>query len=340
MKRNILRVVLALSRAFGLFALARALTGNKLRILCYHGSALVDEHLFRPGLFMTAETFERRMAALKTRRYPVVELSEAIIRLEAGTLPRCATVITIDDGWYGTRRNQFPILKQYNFPATLYVASYYMVKQTQVFNVALSYVLWRSGTQALSQADVDTLIEQRAIGECACDPETFLSDYADTLRSAQERQQLLRRVCDLVGFDWAAMESARLVSFMNAEEACEAAEFGVDIQLHTHRHRYPDASFDVAEAELVDNRAALQDVCSSELQHFCYPSGEYTERGVSYLPRLGIETSTTTDPGFNSSTASPYLLRRFLDSETVSDLEFDAEMSGFFELMRMTGVSI
>ncbi len=77
---------------------------------------------------MTGGTFARRMRFLAEHRYPVIGLSEALDRLAAGTLPRCATVITFDDGWYGTYRLQYPVLREHDFPATLYVATYYMQK--------------------------------------------------------------------------------------------------------------------------------------------------------------------------------------------------------------------
>jgi peptidoglycan/xylan/chitin deacetylase (PgdA/CDA1 family) len=41
-------------------------------------------------------------------------------------LPGCATVVTIDDGWYGTYKFMGPILKEHGFQATLYIASYYL----------------------------------------------------------------------------------------------------------------------------------------------------------------------------------------------------------------------
>jgi hypothetical protein len=44
--------------------------------------------------------------------------------------------------------------------------------------------------------------------------------------------------------------------------------------------------------------------------------------------------------GFNRSTTPKLELRRFLDSEAISFLEFEAEMCGFFELIRKTGFTI
>jgi len=117
---------------------------------------------------------------------------------------------------------------------------------------------------------------------------------------------------------------------MRPEEIAALAADGIDFQLHTHRHRLP-LDRDATEREIRDNRAVLAPVARRDLAHFCYPSGEYDAR---HPPALGIASATTTRPGFNYRDAAPLELSRFLDSEDVSDLEFEAEMCGFFELIR------
>src|SRR3546814_18666388 len=81
MKRTVLLVILRVAKLTGLFALARLLTAGDLRILCYHGAALRDEHHFRPGLFMGKETFAARMALLARQGYPVIALDIAVASL-------------------------------------------------------------------------------------------------------------------------------------------------------------------------------------------------------------------------------------------------------------------
>src|SRR3546814_9101450 len=95
MKRAALLVILRLAKLSGLFALARRLTAGDLRILCYHGAALRDEHHFRPGLFMSKEPFAARMDFLARRGYPVVALDAAVAALPRGDWPRRATVVKI-----------------------------------------------------------------------------------------------------------------------------------------------------------------------------------------------------------------------------------------------------
>jgi peptidoglycan/xylan/chitin deacetylase (PgdA/CDA1 family) len=343
MKHKILIFILTIGRYTGIFALARMLTARNLRILCYHGAALVDENAFSPGLFITGRTFERRMRFLADAGYPVLPLGEALTRLDDGTLPKGTTVITIDDGWYGTYKLQYPVLRRHGFPATLYVATYYLKNQAQVFNVALSYVLWKSGITQLDLSALNLGVEESAVPRGVLDANALyerLMQIAESLHGAEARQQLLRRFCDAIGFDWRAMENNRLITFMTEDEAREVAANGIDLQLHTHRHRFRDNGLDGARIEIEDNRRALDGIAMSPLRHFCYPSGKYTDKNLSYLVQLGIDSASTTDAGFVRNGTLRYALSRFLDSEAISDLEFEAEMSGFFELIRRTGVRI
>lgn len=343
MKKSLLLVILRIAKLAGLFALARRLTARDLRILCYHGASLRDEHHFSPGLFMSKETFAARMDFLAQHGYPVISLDAAIAGLPSGAWPGGATVLTIDDGWFGTYRHMAPVLKARGFPSTLYIASYYLGKQTQVFNVAVNYVLWRARGQTLELAAVaDHLsgryeladVRQRAVAG------RRLGDFAESLCDVQTRQILFRRLCEVVGIDADEIEEQRLCAFLRIEEARDLQAGGMDIQLHSHRHRFPADSFEAAEAEIADNRRALASVGNPALQHFCYPSGEYQERQLAWLPRLGIVSATTIKAGFTRAADSPYELRRFLDSERVSPIEFEAEMSGFLELVRRCGYAI
>jgi len=287
---------------------------------------------------MTPQTFENRLSFIKDQGYPVVGLGEAVENLENHNLPSNAVAITIDDGWYGTFKHQYPALRQHGFPSTLYIASYYMEKQTQVFNVALSYVVWKSGVQA---------IDFSALGFPNIGSATSTDDAADSLckiansmEGSAERQKLFRKTCETIDADWKQIESDRLISFMTAAETAEIAANGVDIQLHTHRHVFPDDSEQMASQEIIDNRSSLNDIARTRLDHFCYPSGVYSANSVKFLERLDMKTATTTNPGFNRPGAHPLELKRFLDSESVSELEFEAELSGFFELIRRTGYKI
>lgn len=343
MKKKILFVILRFAKLLGGFKLARWVTAKDLRILCYHGAAVADENAFRPGLFMSGDVFASRMRYLAEGDYPVLPLGEALALLQDDMLPACATVITIDDGWYGTFSVMGPVLAERGFPAMLYVATYYLEKGTQVFNVAIGYAMWRSRATDLDLAAVsDRLtgahdLRSAAEREAALDT---LNTYANGLESAAERQNLFRRLCDVLGCDWKEIEAQRLIAFMTVDEARQLREQGVDLQLHTHRHRLPDGTVDDMRAELDDNKRVLAEANDTDLTHLCYPSGHYTERHLEQLNQLDIATATNTEPGFIRKNFKRLELTRFLDSDVITELEFEAEMSGFFEIIRRCGYRI
>lgn len=330
-------LILFVARALGCFRLARWITRHELRILCYHGAAIAGEDAFRGGLFISPERFRRRLKFLAQAGYPILKLGTAVAQLKAGTAPPCATVITIDDGWVGTAWQMAPALRDHHFPATLYLATYYVDKQTQVFNVAIDYVLWRAVPRRLDLAHVTPALTGSYDIGAPAERELasqVLTALAETLADASARQQLLRRVCETLGMDAEALEKSRVMSFMSYNEAQTIRGWGIDLQLHTHRHRLPtENSADLAR-ELDDNRRALAQATDQPLVHFCYPSGEYVPEQLAWLENCGVTTATTTKTGFNYRDTPPLELRRFLDSEAVSDLEFEAEMTGFLELLR------
>lgn len=88
-------------------------------ILCYHR--------FGPKktkMVITSEDFDTQMAYLKKYGYQVVPLSSihGFFKGEVA-LPQRSVVITIDDGYRSAYDIAYPILKQYNFPATMFVYS-------------------------------------------------------------------------------------------------------------------------------------------------------------------------------------------------------------------------
>lgn len=335
-----MRMLLYVLRSLGLFRLARRLTANRLRILCYHGISIRDEHEFNAGVFMRRETFERRMRLIKKLGLPVLGLDEAVRKHSTGQLPALATVITIDDGWYGTYLHMHPLLSELELPATLYVATLLVESNLQVFNVAIGYVLWRNQ---------DKLLHARAIR-----PGALLRDYdlaiPEQRRKAgreligvgfgysdfQERNLLWREVCEALDEDWKTIERERRLGFVNREELRQMIDDGLDIQLHTHGHRFPSEDREDAMREVELNRDYLNAVVPGDYSHFCYPAGKYQVDQIDDLRALNVVSATTTKGGFNRNDTSVFELRRLMDSDSTSDLEFEARISGVMELVEST----
>ena len=74
--------------------------------------------------------FEKQMDYLDTHNYSVISLSELLAGLRAGQLPSKPIVITIDDGFKSTYTLAYPVLKKYNFPATLFLYTDFIEKNS------------------------------------------------------------------------------------------------------------------------------------------------------------------------------------------------------------------
>jgi peptidoglycan/xylan/chitin deacetylase (PgdA/CDA1 family) len=71
---------------------------------------------------VSESSFEEQMRYLKDNDYKVITLDRFLNFMELQEqIPEKSVVITIDDGWKSLYTIAYPILKKYNFPATLFV---------------------------------------------------------------------------------------------------------------------------------------------------------------------------------------------------------------------------
>ena len=331
-------LVYFICRMFGLFLISAWLTRDRLRILCYHGFALDDEAAFRPKLFITPDTFQSRLEKLRAYGFQVLSLNEAVDRLRSKTLPKRSLVITIDDGFHSVRSIAAPALQRHGLPATVYVTTYYVEHDNPIFRLAIQYMFWKTGCRSLVLKDVpwttDTeinLIDK----ECREQATWDCIRYGETHCSEGERVEISRRVGKLLQVPYEDIEKSRILHLMTPDELKDIRGMGVDIQLHTHRHVFPDDEAR-AKQEIADNRASLARLdLNGDLCHFCYPSGLFSNEQSAWLDEMWIKSSATCIAGLNSEKTARHALRRFLDGENINMLDFEANLSGFSELIRL-----
>jgi len=88
-------------------------------VLCYHRFSIKKSS---DKITVSAETFDRQMAYLKSNGYTVITLKIFNDFIEYRRRPPNKSVlITIDDGWKSAKTVAYPILKKYGFPVVLFV---------------------------------------------------------------------------------------------------------------------------------------------------------------------------------------------------------------------------
>ncbi|MBI3711066.1 MAG: polysaccharide deacetylase family protein [Proteobacteria bacterium] len=339
MSRSFKTLALVALKSVGAFRLARLFMRRRLRILGYHGIWIPADHHFGDKLFMSPQTFEGRLALLQRDGYRVLTLDEAVAALDNGNLPADSVVITIDDGWYSTYRHALPALRRFGFPATVYATTLHVVEKTPVFNLVVQYMFKRT---AATEADLSVLgmattapVPLLTAGERQRAIDT-VNDFCATVQDPELKRSLMRKLGVVLGIDFDRLEEQRWLGLMTIDEIRDAAAQGFDIQLHTHRHTMPVSDQPTLALEIEQNRSVLRSAIGAKanLVHFCYPSGVYHPRVFPWLRDLGVASATTVAPGLNDKSTPRLELRRFLDGEFTSAIEFEAELSGVAEIMR------
>ena len=328
--RPVLRAALCVMCFLGVFRAARYLTRGGIRIICYHGFALADEHNYRSKLFIKGDLFRRRLQYLRNHGYPILSLDEALQRLSAGCLPPCATVITMDDGWRGTYTVALPIIKEFKIPVTVYVATYYVENPIPVYTVTVSYLFW---VCSKVRVDLPRNLGTFDLASQAAEAEQAAQQFGGPLPPA-DRLEFMRELAGALDVPFDDIEDRQLFRVMNEQQLSQLAAAGVDIQLHSHNHDWPLDDRRTVESEIIENRRFLARVVQHPLEHFCYPSGVHGLHQGEWLAALGVKSATTIEPGLNFADTPRFALRRVVDGAPVSDIEFAAEMTGFMELVR------
>jgi peptidoglycan/xylan/chitin deacetylase (PgdA/CDA1 family) len=337
MLRSLKLAALRLLRGAGMFELVADSSWRRQRllVLCYHGTSLEDEHLWRPALYVSPQTLRDRFASLKQGGYAVLPLGEALERLRAQTLPARSVALTFDDGTYDFYREARPLLQEYGFPATVYLTTYYSLLERPVFNLICSYMLWKRRGEVIADAsklglteplDLRTEPGRHRVVRGLID----LAEREDMI--GLQKDDLAARLASFLGIDYVALKEKRILQLMNAKEVQEIAGSGIDIQLHTHRHRMPEDQAFFAR-EIRENRAHILEVSSAPAVHFCYPGGVYRPVFMLWLRAEKVVSATTCDSGLCTRRSESLLLPRFVDTQSRTQVEFESWTAGVGDLL-------
>lgn len=336
-------IIYWLLRVIGVFALGRLLTRRQLRILCYHGGSIGDQSRFNPKLFYPDNVFVSRLTWLRKKNFLPVSLSSAVSAISAGAefSPK-SVVLTVDDGWFSSKKAIIDPAIAAGFPITLYVATEVLSLQIPVIDVTVRYILWSAGKPVVDVAGLSgipdgrysladhrdlMLLENAAVAWCKALSRNFPENVAI----------FLERFSAAMGVPVIQLDmKSRRFHYLTNDELLDLSRAGCAVELHGHTHKYFHGRPDLVAHDIRQCREILIKTGLAAPNHYCYPSGEYDGMAAETLARLGVISATTCTPGLTSggNGSSPYYLPRFLDGGNVSMIEFEAEMSGIGGVIR------
>jgi hypothetical protein len=151
-------------------------------------------------------------------------------------------------------------------------------------------------------------------------------------RTGLQKDEIAAQLARVLKIDYENLKAKRILQIMNAHEVREVASNGVDVQLHTHRHRTPEDEA-LFRKEIQDNRSRIRELTAAPLVHFCYPSGVYQTEFLPWLRSEHVVSATTCDAGLAQRESESLLLPRFIDNQNRTQIEFESWLTGVGDLL-------
>lgn len=319
--RRLLWIVL---RALGLPAALRFLHRHHLTILLYHGVApRVDRHIYNyRRKFITPEAFGRHLEYL-SKRYAVLELDSALAKLREGTLPPRALVITFDDGYRNFYDYALPLLQKYGMPATIFVASDFVLRQKPLWVDRLEHAIGQMPRPLAERIALDSSLRDKLKTVGAQVRESELAALETTCSPLR----------DFTG-------ERAVYAPLQPQMLTQMRAHGITIGAHTRSHPVLSTlSAQEARAEIAGSADELRGAAGAISCVFAYPNGQrgdYTGETIDIIKKAGFAWALTTIEGTVRKDDSPYELRRItLDSVEDNSL-LAAAVSGLRGLVRAT----
>jgi peptidoglycan/xylan/chitin deacetylase (PgdA/CDA1 family) len=301
MKQTIIRGGLETLYFSGLHHLLRPLVGGVGAILTLHHVRPPRPDAFQPNriLEVTPGFFERLLGQIKQAGIDVISLDEMHRRLVAGDFNRRFVCITFDDGYKDFKTFAYPLLKAYNMPFALYIATSFPDRLGELWWLALEAAIAHNTRIGL------VIDGEERIFDCSTPSEKHIAfdviySYLRAMKSEDDLRHTVRDLCASTSVDLIAFCRDLCMDWQEIREL--AGDPLCTIGAHTVNHKMLMKLADEGSvrAEIDKSRAVLEAKLGQRPQHLAYPVGDPTSAGpreFRVAAELGFKTAVTTRPG-------------------------------------------
>lgn len=321
---RIKKALALLLQASGWFSLrSRSVLNNSAFILMYHRVLPKEDARggripVQPGMYVTPESFRVHLSWL-SNQYSILSLTELAGRLASGQdISRCV-VLTFDDGWADNYRYAYPLLKEYNSPATIFLASGFIGTVRRFWPEEIG---WAAFAVSAGRFDVSLFpgpladMMQTEMTSRSKPLEVVDRMIAEIKTWDEDRRTTVAESCAAIRETKDGCGESLLMSW---DEAREMSASGlVDFGSHTVSHALLDQlPGERVRRELEESAERICGEIGSPVELFAYPNGNYDSTVLSMLPGIGIKVAVTTRHGFVRPDSSLLELPRIAIHEDV-----------------------
>lgn len=311
---------------------------REIMILLYHrvngvktpARSITDRLSVRPKLF------EKQMAFL-CRYFRVMSLEDAVRHLKEGKFPKGGAVVTFDDGYADNADVALPILKRWNIPAAVFVATGFAGGEKYFWWDRLETMILdrRSIRLVLDRDDFSANLDLRTRRRRV---HAFWEIY-HRLRPLDSnlREDLMNGISERLR-DYGDLSRPFHASTLTWEALKTLKDMGITLGAHTHSHAMlTSLSADGIRREVNRCRSVLEKHGIGPVEAFAYPVGneEALPKGIAViLKEAGFTCGLTTIQGRVREGDDPYFLKRINVDGMDSISSFLCKISGVTEQLQ------
>lgn len=263
-----------LAGALGGYQLARLLTASNPRILMYHRFAETPQN----GR-VSRDRFREQIAYIR-RFYQPMTLLQLVQRVfESGDIPKNAIVVTVDDGYRDFHDVAWPVLKEFDVPATLFVTTGFVNGDLWLWPDQVSWLFSNAPVQDKTIQFDSFLLNTADIQSRRHDAWQSLIDYLLSI-SDNEKHFAIRHLADELSVELPARVPNDFAA-CSWDQLRDMEAAGIEIGGHTVTHpslgRVGPAK---AQQEIEGCLRMLSEHLGEKKRTFCYPNGEPADFSV------------------------------------------------------------
>jgi len=299
-KYKLFRTALETLYFSGAHLMLRPLLGGVGTILTLHHVRPARRDRFQPNrlLEVTPSYFERVIRRLRRSGAQLVSIDEVYRRLKERDFRGRFVSVTFDDGYRDTLEFAYPILKNYEVPFTVYVATSFPDRVGELWWLALEAVIAQNELIGLRFDGRDRWFECRDVHEKRAVYDQIYW-WLRQLDTEDELRHIVRELATRHRVDMAAFCADLCMSWQ--ELSSLAADPLVTIGAHTVNHPIlSKVSEKAVRSELENSRSVIEAALGARPEHLAYPVGDNTAAGpreFKIAAELGFKTAVTTRPG-------------------------------------------
>lgn len=291
-----------------------------------------------PGMFVHDDTFRQHISVLSDE-YELVKLSDWIqAKNEGSPLPKLACAITFDDGWADNFHYAFPILREFEVPATIFLVSDMVGTDVQFWPERLIRLLRHVGKERLASmhGESEHLDQLRSMADNVCfeNGEFTPDELSEIIASAKQfSSEDLEGILSLAESKFGLPIQTATRDLLNWEQVNTMAASGL-VEFGSHTRHHTRLLTGVVEQQLRDeiceSKKIIERMLSTCVSLFCYPNGDHSE-AAQEIVRQTYDGACGTANGWNDRHCDAYSLRRVSLHEARSDsvVKLRARLSGF-----------